>query len=168
MAVAGVAAGLALGVKLSTVVPVALLTVAVVLPAAGAALTGLVSKRRPELARMVETLFAVATDGGGRRTFGLTMVHVAAVPEQVTTDWMAVWWLQRLGPRRARMRETSISVSFWLRSGGSKAVGWLSGRHGSRKGFEAGIDQLGRHAQGPGGGHRRHEGLQGMCFAQTL
>ena len=37
------------------------LTVAVVLPAVGAAATGLVSRRRPELSRLVATLFAVAT-----------------------------------------------------------------------------------------------------------
>jgi len=29
---------------------------------------------------------------------------------QVTTAWMAVWWLQRLGPRNARIRVTSMGV----------------------------------------------------------
>src|SRR5574343_1207995 len=72
---------------------------------------------------------------------------------------MAVWRLQRLGPRRARMRDTcmqQVSCRSESEGGGVLAVA-----------LDAGADQLGRRVQRPGGSGG-HQDVAGAELARVL
>src|SRR5574343_1662083 len=82
-----------------------------------------------------------------------------SAPSQRTMAWMAVWRLHRLGPRRARMRETSMTRCslLFLQYRAQRLLG-LDGQQGFRfrqveaVGLDAGGDYFLRQAQCPAGG----------------
>src|SRR5574341_2257787 len=93
---------------------------------------------------------------------------------QATTASMAMWRLQRLGPRRARVRDTSMEVSFCGPSGLAGPGqfegdginnGWASGGQGAHgrqfrlERLDAGADEVGGNVQRP---RRANGGQQGI------
>src|SRR3990167_796953 len=77
---------------------------------------------------------------------------------QATTASMARWRLQRLGPRRALMRDTSMVLSFCL-SGAGRVRGRLLGFEG----LDARTDEVGGNIQRPGRGNGRQQGVGVGC-----
>src|SRR5574343_883019 len=81
-----------------------------------------------------------------------------SAPSQRTMAWMAVWRLHRLGPRRARMRETSMTRCslLFLQYRAQRLLG-LDGQQGFRfrqveaEGLDAGGDHFLGQAQRPAG-----------------
>src|SRR5574343_1607346 len=81
-----------------------------------------------------------------------------SAPSQRTMAWMAVWRLHKLGPRRARMRETSMTRCSLLFYGRTQRLLGLDGQQVFRlgqveaKGLDAGGDDFLCQAQRPAGG----------------
>src|SRR5574343_103655 len=85
-----------------------------------------------------------------------------SAPSQVTMAWIAVWRLHKLGPRKARMRETSMTRYSSLFPGGSRLLGLrlFGGRQNQRcrvgqfeaEGLQAGGHHFLAQAQRPAGG----------------